>query len=106
MLPPQGRALFAKGIAADLDPLTTIAFAYSTIYEDYRDILPRIDVPTAVFYPNPGSIYVPEAMEYVADHVSGPVRKVEFKPATHLFLVEHKERGIAELVDFAEAEFK
>lgn len=106
MMPPEARALFAKGATAELDPLTTIAFAYSTIYEDYRDILPMIEVPAAVFYPNPGSIYVPEAMEYVADHVSGPVRRVEFKPATHMFLLEHKERGIAELVDFAEAEFK
>ncbi|MDR1068600.1 MAG: alpha/beta hydrolase [Clostridiales Family XIII bacterium] len=104
-LPPEARDLVSKGLCRDLDPLAITAFAYFTIYEDYRDVLPSITVPAAVFYPNPGSIYVPEAMEYVADHVGGPVRKVEFKPATHMFLLEHKERSMAELIDFMEAEF-
>ncbi|MDR0852095.1 MAG: alpha/beta hydrolase [Clostridiales Family XIII bacterium] len=105
MLPPEAREIFAKGLCRDMDPLTVIAYAYSTIYEDFRDALPLITVPTAVFYPNPGSIYVPEAMEYVADHLGGPVRKVEFKPGTHMFLSEHQERALSEIVDFMEAQF-
>jgi pimeloyl-ACP methyl ester carboxylesterase len=105
MLPPEARDFFSKGLCRDMDPLAITAFAYSTIYEDYRDTLPLITVPAAVLYPNPGSIYVPEAMEYVADHLGGPVRRVEFKPATHMFLLEHKERGISETIDFMETEF-
>jgi len=104
-LPAEARGLVAKGLCKDLDPLTTIAFAYSTIYEDYRFDLPKITVPAAVFYPNPGSIYRPEAMEYVAAHLGGPVRTVEFKPATHMFLMEHRERAAAELADFLETAF-
>jgi pimeloyl-ACP methyl ester carboxylesterase len=58
-LPEEARAIFARGVVKGLDPLTTIAYAFSSIYEDYRDTLPAITVPAAVFYPNPGSIYQP-----------------------------------------------
>jgi hypothetical protein len=44
-------------------------------------------------------------MEYVAQHLGGPVRKVEFKPGTQMFMLEHKERAIAELVDFLQEKF-
>jgi pimeloyl-ACP methyl ester carboxylesterase len=104
-MPAEARQVFAQGACANFDPLTMIAYAYSSIYEDYRDTLPLITVPAAVFYPRPGSIYLPEAMDYVADHITGHVRKVEFSPGTHMFLLEHMEKALAELVDFAVASF-
>lgn len=36
---------------------------------DFRDVLPRIDVPTYILYAVPGSAYCPETAEYMAEQI-------------------------------------
>jgi pimeloyl-ACP methyl ester carboxylesterase len=104
-MPEEARRYFANGFCRELNPLPTIALAFSSIYEDYRDVLPQITVPAAVFYPEPGSIYLPEAMEYVASNLSGYVETVKFSPGTHMFMMEHAEKALHAIDMFMQKQF-
>jgi pimeloyl-ACP methyl ester carboxylesterase len=105
LMPEEARNYFAKGYCRELNALSTIALAFSSIYEDYRDVLPKIIVPAAVFYPVPGSIYLPEAMEYVASNLGGYTETVKFSPGTHMFMIEHPEKALHAIDTFMEKQF-
>jgi pimeloyl-ACP methyl ester carboxylesterase len=105
LLPGPMVPTFAKGYCRDFRPYPDIALAYSTLYEDYHEDLAKITVPAAVMWGNPGSIYLPEAMQYVADHVSGPVVRLEYKPATHMIIGEHFQKVIRDVLAFMDAEY-
>ncbi|MDD4849443.1 MAG: alpha/beta hydrolase [Gemmiger sp.] len=89
-----------KGIANCLDQLACIATWYDSGYQDYRDVVPTIQVPALVFAPNPGSLYMFQAMEYYRDHLNGPVTFVELKPGTHFALVEHFDTVKKQVLEF------
>lgn len=66
---------------------------------DYRSCLDRIDVPTALFYANPGSLYRPEIAFWIAERISNSVIHI-FDGCTHLASGEKPLEFVSAIVDF------
>lgn len=65
---------------------------WNSLYKaDYRQVLSKILVPTAVFYPEPGSLFSPKTAEYIAENIPGKAELVPFTDADHLFVINQKE---------------
>ena len=68
---------------------------------DYRGCLSRIDVPTALFYASPGSLYQPEIAYWIAERV--PQARVHiFEDCTHMASGEKPEEFISAILEFVE----
>jgi pimeloyl-ACP methyl ester carboxylesterase len=72
----------------------------SFLLQDYRPMLHKIDIPTGVFFGDPGSIYQPRTAYYIAEHIKGESKVVLFKGGTHLFGFEQPEKFIEEVRAF------
>ena len=94
-------SLFRGMRALNTDYVTT-AFYASYLLQDYRPMLYKFDVPTAIFFGDPGSIYQPKTAHYIAGKMSGPTKVVLFENATHLFGIEYPEKFILETRIFLE----
>ena len=68
---------------------------------DFRDTLPKITVPTAIFYADPGSIYDPRVAHYMAEHI--PDAKLYcYKDCTHMAKNEKVDQFISNIIKFSE----
>ena len=67
---------------------------------DYRGALARIDVPTGLFFADPGSLYRPEIAYWIAERVPEPTVHI-FRGCTHLASGEKPLEFIQAIVDFA-----
>jgi pimeloyl-ACP methyl ester carboxylesterase len=67
---------------------------------DYRDVLPMIGVPAAVFYADTMPVCCREAAEYYAKNIPGGARLRRFQNASHALLMEYPEKFARELRDF------
>lgn len=69
--------------------------------QDYRPCLDRIDVPTALFYASPGSLYRPEIAAWIAQRVPNATIHI-FEGCTHLASGEKPAEFLSAIVDFVE----
>jgi len=81
------------------DYVMTCMYA-SFILQDYRPMLHKINIPTGIFFGDPGSIYQPKTAYYIADHIAGEPKVVLFKNGTHMFGFEQPEKFLKEVRDF------
>ena len=68
--------------------------------QDYRPCLEYIDVPAALFYANPGSLYRPEIATWIAQRVPNATVHI-FEDCTHLASGEKPMEFISAIIDFA-----
>ncbi|MDR3363735.1 MAG: alpha/beta hydrolase [Clostridiales Family XIII bacterium] len=67
---------------------------------DHRETLARIDVDTACFYADPGSLFTPDTAFYIAEHIPGDTVLVPFHGASHLLMTKPPTRFARELLRF------
>ena len=67
---------------------------------DYREALGRIDVPTGLFFADPGSLYSPEIAYWIAERIPEPTIHI-FRDCTHLASGEKPMEFMQAIVDFA-----
>ena len=89
-----------RGMRALNTDYVTVAFYASYLIQDYRPMLHKFDIPTGIFFGDPGSIYQPKTAHYIASQMSGPTKVVLFENATHLFGIEYPEKFIQETQTF------
>ena len=68
---------------------------------DYRPCLARIDVPTALFFASPGSLYRPETASWMAARIPNATIRI-FDGCTHLASGEKPLEFVSAIVDFVE----
>ncbi|GHU85189.1 hypothetical protein FACS189473_3960 [Spirochaetia bacterium] len=66
---------------------------------DFREVLPKIDVPTALIHARPGSIYAPEAAAYMAERIPNAVL-YPFEDCTHMLRSEKPQQFIQTIDEF------
>ena len=86
-----------------MDFLAMIATFFDSTYQDYRDVVPTIQVPGLVFAPNPGSVNQLEGNLYYKEHWGGPVTFVELKPGTHYAIYDYSDRIVDDVDKFLKA---
>jgi len=67
---------------------------------DYRSVLPKITVPTAVFHAGVMPVCTEEAAEYYKAHIPASVKLVKFQNATHAIMVDEPDRFAEEIRRF------
>lgn len=72
----------------------------SFVLQDYRPMLHKINIPTGIFFGDPGSIYQPKTAYYLAEHITGESKVVLFEGGSHLFGFEQPEKFLNEVRDF------
>ena len=65
--------------------------------EDYRRILPRIEIPVLLAYSGKGLICFPKHGEYMKDHIGDNSRLVIFHECGHCLFLEDPEKFNREL---------
>ncbi|MDD6161107.1 MAG: alpha/beta hydrolase [Oscillospiraceae bacterium] len=66
---------------------------------DYRPAVEKIDVPTGLFFANPGSLYSPKIAEWMAGHIKESYTYI-LEDCTHLASGEKPGEFMADIVDF------
>ncbi|MDE5910132.1 MAG: alpha/beta hydrolase [Lachnospiraceae bacterium] len=84
------------------DYYTLTALWHAMCMADYRDMLPKIEVPTAVFYGDPGDKYSPVTAYYLQKTISGQVDMVPFYDCGHDLMFQEPEKFAAEVKKFLE----
>lgn len=84
----------------NVDPMARMATWLDSCYQDYRPVVPTVQVPALVLAPNPGTLYMFEASEYYRDHLGGPVEFVELKPGSHFAPYEHFDTTLHAITEF------
>lgn len=69
---------------------------------DHRPTLRKLDVPTAVFYANPGSLFTPRTAKYMQLNIPGSTKLVAFKHAGHALVFSHGKQFAHEITTFIE----
>lgn len=67
---------------------------------DFRDVLPKIDVPTTILYAVPGSGYCPATAEYMAKQIPN-ARLMPMYDCTHMAAAESPKQWRGCIADFA-----
>jgi pimeloyl-ACP methyl ester carboxylesterase len=91
---------YLGGVRATNTDYVQIAMYASFLLQDYRPMLHKIDIPTGIFFGDPGSVYQPKTARYIADHITGPSKVVLFKGGTHLFGWEQPDKFLKETREF------
>ena len=99
-LPKEEEPSFTAGIMQGNTHHVMAALWYSLCRKDYRNTLSKISIPIACFCPVPGSLFLPPVNRYVADHVSGPSKLIEFEGCDHAFVGVEPERWAQEIKAF------
>jgi pimeloyl-ACP methyl ester carboxylesterase len=82
-----------------LDPDPLVAIWKSLVAVDYRDILPRIDIPTLLVWGTESNFYTPATAQFLLDHI--PTAKLEsYEGADHCPQLQQPERFAAGLLAF------
>lgn len=61
------------------------AMWFSLCYEDFRESIKKIDVPTGLFFAHPGSLVNPETVEYLESNIKDTYTHI-FEESTHSFV--------------------
>ena len=69
-------------------------------WQDFRDVLPAITVPTAIFYADKKPVCSQGAAEYYARTIPGSAKLVKFEGASHALISEQPDRFAQELRTF------
>ena len=69
-------------------------------WQDFRDVLPAITVPTAIFYADKKPVCSQGAAEYYARTIPGSAKLVKFDGASHALISEQPDRFAQELRTF------
>jgi pimeloyl-ACP methyl ester carboxylesterase len=78
-----------------------VFFYFKSLCEsDHRSTLARLDVDTAIFYADPGSLFLPETAEYMAGRVPGGAALVPFTGASHIQILRPAGRFARRLLRF------
>ena len=88
------------GMMASNTDYVLAAFYLSFILQDYRPILHKIDVPTGIFFADPGSVYQPKTAHYLAEKIPAETKVVIFEGCTHLFGLEKPDLFLQEVRAF------
>lgn len=88
------------GILAPNTDYVAAAFYLSYLLQDYRPILHKIDVPTGIFFADPGSVYQPKTAYYLAEKIPAKTKVVIFEGCTHLFGLEKPDLFLKEVRTF------
>ena len=99
-LPQQMRDTLFAGMLASNTDYVMAAFYLSFLVQDYRPMLKKIDIPTGIFFADPGTIYQPKTAYYLAEEITGKTKVVIFKDATHLFGLEKPDLFLKEVREF------
>jgi pimeloyl-ACP methyl ester carboxylesterase len=91
---------YFRGLRSINTDYVMVCMYASFLLQDYRPMLRKIDIPTGIFFGDPGSVYQPKTARYLADHITGPAKIVLFKGGTHLFGFEQPEKFLKEVRDF------
>jgi pimeloyl-ACP methyl ester carboxylesterase len=70
----------------------------SLIQQDYRELLPKIDIPTFVTYGSSKSLYAPECSEYIKEHI--PNAKIAAFKGGHICHLEDAENFNKAVIEF------
>ena len=95
--------VFDSMLAGMLAPNTDYvlaAFYLSFLLQDYRPMLHKINVPTGIFFADPGSVYQPKTAYYLAEKIPAKTKVVIFKGCTHLFGIERPDLFLKEVREF------
>ena len=79
------------------DPAVLTSLWESLCRSDYREVLPRITVPAAVFHAGILPSCSQGAAEYYRQHIPGEIKTVLFENASHALMSEYPDRFCAEL---------
>jgi len=63
-------------------------------------MLHKIDVPTGIFFADPGSVYQPKTAHYLAENIPASTKVVIFDGCTHLFGMEKPDLYLKEVRAF------
>lgn len=73
--------------------------------KDYREVLPKIDVPTFLAYSGNGLLYYPEHGEYMKEHIKGAILDI-FPGCGHGLMFEDPEKFNKDYLEFLEGVYK
>lgn len=81
-------------------PHCMIPLWISMASKDYRDVLPKVDVPAFLAYGGDGQLYFPAHGEYMRDHISGPATLDIFPGYGHTLFMDSYEKFNADYYHF------
>jgi len=99
-LPPRMRNNLFRGMLAPNPGYVMAAFYLSFVLQDYRSMLHKFDVPTGIFFADPGSVYQPKTAYYLAEKIPAKTKVVIFDGCTHLFGLEKPDLFVKEVRAF------
>lgn len=102
LLDREKKDAFRKERMQGQDPLILASLWEGLTETDYRSVLPKISVPTAIFHAGRWPVCTDGAAEYYKEHIPAPVRLVKFKKATHAIMVDEPEKFAEEIRNFIE----
>mgnify|MGYP000147402538 FL=1 len=88
------------GMLAPNTDYVAAAFYLSFLLQDYRPMLHKIDVPTGIFFADPGSVYQPKTAYYLEEKIPAKTKVVIFAGCTHLFGLEKPDLFLKEVRAF------
>lgn len=89
-----------RGMLAPNPGYVMAGFYLSFILQDYRCMLHKIDIPTGIFFADPGSVYQPRTAYYLAENIPAKTKVVIFHGCTHLFGLERPDLYVKEVRAF------
>lgn len=99
-LPPRMLDNMLAGLLAPNTDYVCAAFYLSFLLQDYRPMLHKFDVPTGIFFADPGSVYQPKTAYYLAKNIPAKTKVVIFEGCTHLFGLEKPDLFLKEVRAF------
>ena len=78
-------------------PHILAAMWYAMVYNDYREVLPKITVPTQIIYGDKSTLYSKETAEYLNSKIPNS-KVIPFENCTHLLIVENPDK-LTQVVD-------
>ena len=99
-LPKAEQDAFLKERMLGQDPGVLTSLWTSFSFRDHRDVLPKIQCPTAIFYAEIRPCCTGEMAQYYLDHIPAPTMAVCFEGATHSIPLQQPERFAAESLKF------
>jgi len=96
---------WAMGEALKNTPHVVLNMWIAMAVKDYREVLPKIDVPTFLAYSGNGLLYSPEHGEYMRDHIKGSVLDI-FPGCGHGLMFENPDKFNADYLEFLDGVYK
>jgi pimeloyl-ACP methyl ester carboxylesterase len=68
--------------------------------QDYRETLKEFEVPTAIFYAEPGSLFDPLTATFMEEKIGKNAILVPFTNASHALVFSHTNQFTEEVISF------